>query len=131
MTLKNVTIGFAIVLLISLIGICFFIRAQNDNELYAASHSSIPKYQLCNWACHNNTQHCTQYHVKWLGAYLATTDKYYLGIINALQKGGQYQVTNIFLFVIILPTLMLYLGYRCWVLELRIRKIKGVDYDTY
>jgi hypothetical protein len=57
----------------------------------------------CTWICHDNTNYCKKYHIKYLKNQLKTTDKFYFGLISSLKKTGNYGLANIIFLVVLIP----------------------------
>lgn len=76
-----------------------------DNTKFGIKTQNTGKYikNKCTWACHNNTLYCKQNHVKLTHKYLGYTDPFYFGAIKTLKAGGNYQMANIILLVLLMP----------------------------
>ena len=79
----------------------------------------------CTWICHNNTNYCKENHVKFVKPYFEKIDPIYFGIISSLKSTGGYRLSNLILFVIVLPLIMYVLLVRSISLEFKIRKLKN------
>ena len=62
----------------------------------------------CTWNCHNSTEYCKDYHVKYLKPYFGYTGIIYGGIIYLLKSTGSYGLANIIFLVILIPFLIWY-----------------------
>ncbi len=81
--------------------------------------------ERCSWACHNDTNHCKEEHVKLANPYFDKIDPIYFGIINTLKSTGNYGLANIIFLVILLPLLLFLLLVKSVNMQLEINKIKN------
>ena len=88
-----------------------------------AINSGEPMKHKCTWMCHNNTNYCKDNHVKLAKPYFDKIDPIYFGIISSLKSTGGYRLSNLILFVIVLPLIMYVLLVKSISLEFKIRKL--------
>ena len=83
------------------------IKEKSYSKYGITSINSIDKNKnKCTWICHNSTRFCKVSHVKYLNPYFKYTDTMYFGIINMLQKTGNYGLANIIILVVLVPLLI-------------------------
>ncbi|MFT5822696.1 MAG: hypothetical protein ACI8ZM_003952 [Crocinitomix sp.] len=80
-------------------------------------NSSQKLNDKCTWTCHYNTDFCKSNHVSLNPSWFATTDQAYFGIIHMLESTKNYNLVNVFLFLILIPILM-------WLLILQILRMQ-------
>ena len=89
-----------------------------------AINSSVAKEDRCTWYCHDHTKYCKEHHVKFNKRYFAMTDQVYFGVISLLRSGGNYELANIFILVIVIPLAIWYLIIKSLNIQYEINKLK-------
>ena len=107
------------------------IRPTIKKEAYTkqgvtAINSAIRSASFCSWNCHNDTQYCKQYHIRWIGAYQEWIDPIYFGMIKGLKSTGNYGLANILFLVILAPLLMFVLLVKILNLTQQIKNLKSI-----
>ncbi len=90
----------------------------------SAINSADKNTEKCTWICHNNTTYCKEHHVQYFKNYYAYTDLIYFGIINLLDRTGNYGFANIIFLVILLPGLIWFFLIRSLSMQDKINKLK-------
>jgi hypothetical protein len=87
-------------------------------------NSSQKLKDRCTWECHINTRaHCAVNHVKWFKTYARNPHSSYYGLLNGLKK-KDYELANIFLFVLLGPLAIWYLLIRSIGIQDQINRLR-------
>ncbi len=78
----------------------------------------------CTWICHDNTRFCKENHVKYLHPFYKYTDTAYFGIINLLQKMGNYRLANVIILIILVPLFIWFFIIKSLNMQDEIRKLE-------
>jgi hypothetical protein len=91
----------------------------------SAMNSAARVTDKCTWICHNDTNYCTNNHVKYLEPYTNYTNILYFGVIGMLQMTGIYGLANILILVILVPFLIWYFLIKSLNMQHQIKKLKN------
>lgn len=89
-----------------------------------AKNTNNKNIENCTWICHNQTDYCKKYHVKYLAKYYGFTDPFYYGLINTLKISNNYVLMNIIFLVLLIPLVTLFFIIKSLEFEDKIRKLK-------
>ncbi len=98
---------------------------QSERKEKGQINSSQKSTKDCTWACHNDTNHCKENHVKILQPYFKYTDPLYFGIIRSLNSTGDYALANIIFLVLLIPLLILFLLAKILAMQREIHQLKS------
>lgn len=125
-----IAIIIAIIPIISLIVINETVRStiEHGESSYHGAKRMNTNFRLktkCTWACHDHTKtFCQKYHVKYVKAFFPLIDPFYYNIIDFLKIGGNYDLANIILFVVVSPLIIFFFLYRTIYLTFEINQLK-------
>lgn len=85
--------------------------------------SNITTKEKCTWSCHHNTTYCMNNHIKRLTpTQLATSKKYYFGLITLLNTGNMYMFANIILLILVVPLTIIYFITESILIQIKLKK---------